>query len=764
MIIKAQATRPGQTAPEPEGAARFALKNKADKSKTPYVFAMFLLAVGVYLKSIFPGWGRVEDEAQQRPEDEGKIAPEEQLAQAEPPPALDQETVTGTVGQGANRAGGSGSGLVELQPPAIFPLIESPQLGDFLLPERPISWMDTPANPFRSLAANDNGGGLAPTAPGWSWPVTPVPATPIPFPPRAEDKDPVGPGPGSGPGDGDGDGDGETPGGPGPGGEEPCDGTPGGPCDDDDEVACDGGQDNPCASDDEAPGGCSPQDPCADDDDEQQAGGNRAPRNYGPVYLMDVTGCVVLSIALAHLLRNTFDPDGDALVVQNLRSSSGTLTPTAEGFDYMADAGWYGDVTISYEISDGTASIAQTALFSVLKRPVLTGSEQDDEITGTDCADEIAGGPGNDLIEALGGPDIVCGGPGNDVIRGGAGNDTLFGGAGDDVIHGGDGDDHISGGEGNDQLFGEAGDDIIFGDAGDDLLDGGEGNDMLFGGAGNDRLIGGAGDDRLDGGSGNDQLSGGEGNDVLLGGDGDDLLEGNAGDDTVDGGAGNDTIHGGDGNDTLLGGAGDDVIYDGAGSDHVDAGDGNDIVVAAMDGEDDVYLGGDGCDTLDYSAAQEDLVIDVSGGTASGIEIGDDTIGGFEEFIGGAGDDHFIAGDESATFVGGEGSNIFEFLGPTDFSAQAQPLIFEILDFKAGDRLRMSKYDLFEKVFDRFEDEFEQLYGKDIDDDDVRLRLRHEDGDGYQRTVIEADFNRDHFYETTITLEGRHLLVVVETA
>jgi hypothetical protein len=76
----------------------------------------------------------------------------------------------------------------------------------------------------------------------------------------------------------------------------------------------------------------------------------------------------------------------------------------------------------------------------------------------------------------------------------------------------------------------------------------------------------------------------------------------------------------------------------------------------------------------------------------------------------------------------------------------------------------MSKYDLFEKAFDRLEDEFERIYGDDIDDDDVRIRLRHESDEKHERTIVEADFNRDSTYETTITLEGRHLLVIVEHA
>jgi hypothetical protein len=33
-----------------------------------------------------------------------------------------------------------------------------------------------------------------------------------------------------------------------------------------------------------------------------------------------------------------------------------------------------------------------------------------------------------------------------------------------------------------------------------------------------------------------------------------------------------------------------------------------------------------------------------------------------------------------------------------------------------------------------------------------------------QRTFIEADFDDDDIYETTITLQGHHILVIVEHA
>jgi hypothetical protein len=88
----------------------------------------------------------------------------------------------------------------------------------------------------------------------------------------------------------------------------------------------------------------------------------------------------------------------------------------------------------------------------------------------------------------------------------------------------------------------------------------------------------------------------------------------------------------------------------------------------------------------------------------------------------------------------------------------------EILDFKVGDLIRMSKYDLFEEVFDGLQDRFEQIYGDDLKSGDIPLRFTHEGDDEMQRTVIEADFDDDDVYETTISLQGHHVFVVVENA
>lgn len=520
------------------------------------------------------------------------------------------------------------------------------------------------------------------------------------------------------------------------------------------------------------------EDDVGEDDEKHDPTSNRAPIVSGPVQLYDIFGCGAVLVALSDFLRNASDPEGDVLSIRNLTATSGTFNQI--GDDWLYDPSSVGPVTLSYEVTDGELSVPQKAYLTVTMSPPLIGSDADDIIVGADCADEIDGGAGNDMVDARGGSDTIDGGAGDDNILAGDGNDIVRGGAGDDVIFGGAGDDRIWGGAGNDRLFGGAGDDVLHGEDGDDLLAGDAGSDIVLGGAGNDIILGdvdGA-DDFYDGGAGNDTIDysaaslGIEANlatGMATGADiGSDTIRSfeifisGAGDDTITGSDAAEAIHGNDGNDTIDAGGGDDLIHDGAGSDMVDAGDGDDTVVAAADGADDVYVGGEGSDTLTYVATKSGIVIDLWEKTASGVEIGTDTIDSFETIVGGSGDDTFIVSGESVRLAGGDGDDVFDFSELAE-SGLASQVIHEILDFMVGDRVKISQYEIFEEVVDTLEDRFENIYG-DVDDDDLPIRIRHERTDDMRTTYIEADMNRDDIYELTIKLEGNHMLTVVEQA
>lgn len=350
---------------------------------------------------------------------------------------------------------------------------------------------------------------------------------------------------------------------------------------------------------------------------------------------------------------------------------------------------------------------------------VLFGDAGGDILFGGDAADTLSGGAGDDQLNGNDGADRLDGGDGIDRLFGDAGDDTLDGGAGADALSGGAGDDlfferdgsgndNYDGGTGNDTIdysevtaqillnldtgdvtvlgggsdtitnietviAGRANDTVTGGDA-SETLSGGDGNDTLFGGGGDDRFIAvmDAGDDDLNGGEGVDTLdftgtngavtvdvvagsaiSAEFGTDTIanienfIGGAGDDNIAGAAGDETLQGGAGDDVLNGGAGDDSILGGAGDDTIVGGAGSDHL--------------------AGGSGFDTADYSAASDAVSIDLSAGTAAhpggltgsltGLDIGVDTIVGFERVLTGSGGDIVAGSAAGETIDSGAGQD-----------------------------------------------------------------------------------------------------------
>jgi Ca2+-binding RTX toxin-like protein len=92
----------------------------------------------------------------------------------------------------------------------------------------------------------------------------------------------------------------------------------------------------------------------------------------------------------------------------------------------------------------------------------------------------------------------------NDMILGSAENDVMYGYGGDDHITADTGNDSVFAGEGNDSIFGNGGNDTLYGEDGNDTIDAGSGNDIIWGGNGNDRLIGSEGNDIINGGNDTD--------------------------------------------------------------------------------------------------------------------------------------------------------------------------------------------------------------------------------------------------------------------
>ena len=344
-----------------------------------------------------------------------------------------------------------------------------------------------------------------------------------------------------------------------------------------------------------------------------------------------------------------------------------------DGTDTVDYSGFGAPATVDLGAGTGTANTTPGTIGIAGVENIL-GSANDDVLTGDGGDNVIEGGAGDDTIDGAGGSDTLShaadtAGVTVDLTAG-----TATGGAtGTDTVAN---FENLAGGGGNDDLTGDA-TTTFFASGGTDTLDGGGGTldlsdqtdpvavDLgagtasgtgftmavsnfvtVLGGSGDDDITGDAGANVLDGGDGADTLSGGDGDDELLGGAGADELNGDGDDDLLDGGDDADALDGGAGSDTLLGGLGDDALDGGAGDDTLNGGLGDD----ALDG-------GTGTDLADYELSTADLTVDLTGGTASGADIGNDTVTGVEDVNTGGGDDDITGSTADNTIDAGEGDN-----------------------------------------------------------------------------------------------------------
>lgn len=219
------------------------------------------------------------------------------------------------------------------------------------------------------------------------------------------------------------------------------------------------------------------------------------------------------------------------------------------------------------------------------------------------------------------------------VFTGGAGADTIMGGAANDTISGGLGADKLSGGAGVDTLSYETMTGAVTVNLATNTVSGAAGSQA-------------AGDVI----SGFENVTGGAGNDSLTGDANANTLRGWAGDDRLTGGGGDDRLFGGLGADTLSGGEGDDTLSGGGGADNLS--------------------GGNGVDTLSYKGLTTAVAVNLGTNTvfaAAGTEAAGDTISGFQNVVGGSGNDTLV-GDSGANWLqGGAGADRLNGAGGADF-------------------------------------------------------------------------------------------------
>lgn len=551
-----------------------------------------------------------------------------------------------------------------------------------------------------------------------------------------------------------------------------------------------------------------------DDDDENDDGGgrvNRAPTVSNTVFLYDIFISQAVLIGLVELLRHAEDPDGDRLSIANLQVSSGEITQVAEGqWKFTAAAETLGEVTFSYDVTDGQASVAQTAILRVVDIP-------GERIVGTDGCETIIGTAGGDVIEALGGDDIVVAREGNDIVDGGAGNDRLVGGAGHDTLFGGAGCDVLIGGDGNDSLYGGAGNDVLFGDAGRDLIVGGEGNDTAYDGSGSDVVDLGIGDDLMmvthdadrdyfDGGIGTSdtisfaKVGAGAPNvgvavDLEAGTaeivttetpdatsvatvgagapDAETAVDTEAGtaeivttatpdaepvvEPVIDTIIGFENVVGTDNADTIFGDGQANVITGGGGNDFLDGRAGNDTFVASIGDGSDVIDGGAGNDILDYSAETSPIFADLDAGTVATSDGAVDEVARIEVVVLGQGRDVVVMSTDQTDVWGGAGNDIFVFKTSSSSGSGNRD---RIMDFEAGDRIDLDMItnefapELAGAISDQNLRKFVMIKDGDAFSKPGELRLSYEEFDGQKVAVLQGNIDYDVAAEFEIELRG----------
>ncbi|WP_027998190.1 beta strand repeat-containing protein [Sinorhizobium arboris] len=352
------------------------------------------------------------------------------------------------------------------------------------------------------------------------------------------------------------------------------------------------------------------------------------------------------------------------------------------------------------------------------------------QLNGANAATVFVGGVAEDTIRNI---ENIVGGSADDTLIGDAGANKLSGARGNDWLKGGDGADTLDGGEDSDtadysdktaaiavalngskpvtvtvggvaedliakieNIVGGAGDDTIIGDAATNTFRGGLGADVLDGGAGSDTAdfsdktqsvvlalngaadavatVGGMAEDTVRnienviGGSGNDQFTGDAAANTFRGGLGADLLDGGAGSDTADYSDKTAslvvTLAGANAATVFVGGVAEDTLRN---IENVIGGSGNDVF--AGDGFQNLFDGGAGSDTVDYSASAKGIAVTLNGANDAKVIVGnaaEDTLRNIENVTGSAVAD-VITGDLQANIlIGGGGGDLLKGGGGQD--------------------------------------------------------------------------------------------------
>lgn len=100
------------------------------------------------------------------------------------------------------------------------------------------------------------------------------------------------------------------------------------------------------------------------------------------------------------------------------------------------------------------------------------------------------------------------------------------------------------------------------------------------------------------------------------------------------------------------------LYFTGDGNDAVKDGGGNSTIIGGSGNGNDTYDGGSGIDTVEYTSASTGIEVNLSAGTASGAEIGQDVLLGIENVVGGQGADTITGSSAANILSGGDGADV----------------------------------------------------------------------------------------------------------
>lgn len=343
---------------------------------------------------------------------------------------------------------------------------------------------------------------------------------------------------------------------------------------------------------------------------------------------------VAYTVNTSELLVGFSDADGDALSVSGLSASNGSVADNGDGtFTITPTANFNGVVNLSYDVTDGVASIAATQSYSlaaVNDAPTANpdaGSAGENEMQNFDVlANDTDPDTGDSKI--LTSVDSVLVSSGNALINGINAAGTLSIVGGQVQLNPGSLFDPLNAGETATVTVHYTMQDTASAASSSVLT-------LTINGAVEAPLF-----NVINGTSGNDRN-----------------LDGTAAADQINGFGGKDDIDAGGGDDQILAGEGKDIVH---------TGEGNDTVMAALGDGNDVYDGESGIDTFDLSQISAATTINLDKGSATSSEIGKDILRDFENIIGSSGNDT-ITGDKLGNLLhGGEGDDTISGLKGND--------------------------------------------------------------------------------------------------